>query len=151
MKKWLFAAALLLACSALPSPGTELGELHPVSLLLVDNSGRQVVVQTDTGQLGTGETLPAALLELKETTPGHIFLDTVEYLVLQGNAQRLLPDLQQQLRPGVRVCTADEEAEAESLAEFLKSHPPKARLSELTAETPLQNIRIKEGRQLLEG
>ncbi len=111
MKKWRFAAALLLACSALPSPGTELGELHPVSLLLVDNSGRQGVVQPDTGQLGTGETLPAALLELKETTPGHIFLDTVEYLVLQGNAQRLLPDLQQQLRAGVRVCTADEEAE----------------------------------------
>ena len=150
MKKWLFMAALLLMCSALPSPGTELGELHPVSVLLVDNSGRQVVAQTDTGQLGAGETLPAALLDLKETTPGHIFLDTVEYLVLQGNAQRLLPDLQQQLRPGVRVCTADEWAEAESLTEFLKSHPPKAKLSELTAETPLQNIQIKEGRQLLE-
>lgn len=150
MKKWLFMAALLLTCSALPSPGTELGELHPVSVLLVDNSGRQVVAQTDTGQLGAGETLPAALLDLKETTPGHIFLDTVEYLVLQGNAQRLLPDLQQQLRPGVRVCTADEGAEAESLTEFLKSHPPKAKLSELTAESPLQNIQIKEGRQLLE-
>lgn len=150
MKKWLFAAALLLACSALPSQGTELGELHPVAVLLVDNGGRQVEVQTDTGQLGTGETLPAALLELKQTTPGHIFLDTVEYLVLRGNAQQLLPDLQQLLRPGVRVCTANEEAEAESLTEFLKSHPPKARLSELTAETPLQNIQVKEGRQLLE-
>lgn len=150
MKKLLLAAAVLLAFAALPSPGTELGQLHPVSVLLVDREERQVTVRTDTGQLGTGETLTAALRELRETTPGHIFLDTAAYLVLQGQAKSLLPELQQLLRPGVRVCTADDPADAEQLADFLKTHSPDARLSDITPETPLQNIHSMEGRLILE-
>lgn len=150
MKKLLLAAAVLLAFAALPSPGTELGQLHPVSVLLVDREERQVTVRTDTGQLGTGETLTAALRELRETTPGHIFLDTAAYLVLQGQAKSLLPELQQLLRPGVRVCTADDPTDAEQLADFLKTHSPNVRLSDIAPETPLQNIHSMEGRLILE-
>ena len=35
MKKWLIMVLALLAFAVLPTSGTELGELHPVSLLLL--------------------------------------------------------------------------------------------------------------------
>lgn len=149
MKKWLLAAVLLLAFSALPSPGTELGKLHPVSVLLVE-SGEKVTVETDTGQSGAGESLPDALRNLSETTPGHIFLDTVEYLVLQGSADSLIPDLRQLLRPGVRVCTTGEETDPAELAEYLPTHAPGTRLSEIDAGMHLPEIRKSEGRLILE-
>ena len=151
MKKLLLAATIVLAFAALPSPGTELGQLHPVSVLLVDRGEKLVTVKTDTGQLGTGETRSLALRDLRETPPGHFFLDTASYLVLCGEVEPMIPELQQLLRPGVRTCTADEQVDGEQLADFLKTHPPQARLSEITAETRLQNIHAMEGRLILEG
>ena len=97
----------LLAFAALPTSGTELGELHPVSLLMVQTQGKTIQLLTDTQDRGSGETLDGALKNLEDTTPGHLFLDTVEYLILTEQTQYLIPQLKRLLRPGVAFCRGE--------------------------------------------
>ena len=90
LKHWIWAVLALLALAVLPSPGTELGQLHPVSLLEAGTAERQVYLKTDTNQIGWGETLDAAIEDLEQTTPGHLFLDTVQTLIVRPDAKFLL-------------------------------------------------------------
>lgn len=150
MKSWMIMALALVIFSFLPTPGTELGELRPVSVLMVEAEGKQVQLSTDTMDTGMGETLEAALRNLEETTPGHLFLDTVENLVITEQTRFLLPRLKAVLRPGVTVCVKKSEIDMETIREYLHSHPPDHRLSEAEETTPLQTLTCVEGRYLLE-
>ena len=150
MKKWIVMLLALLAFTVLPSSGTELGELRPVSLLVIRTQGNNIQLLTDTLELGTGETLDAALQNLEDTTPGHLFLDTVENLILTKEAKFLIPQLKQLLRPGVTVCAAKSELNPETAPEYLNSHTPRYRLSDVDESTPLQMLNYSEERYFLE-
>ena len=73
MKNWIMMTLALMAFSLLPSPGTELGELCPVSVLAVETEGKQIRLSTDTMDVGVGETLDAALQNLRKPHPGTCF------------------------------------------------------------------------------
>lgn len=150
MRSWIIMALALLAFTMLPSPGTELGELRPVSVLVVETEGKHIRLSTDTMDAGEGETLEAALRNLEESTPGHLFLDTVENLVITEQARFLLPQLKAILRPGVSVCMKESEIDLETAPEFLHSHVPANKLSETDETTPLQKLTCSEERYLLE-
>ena len=109
MKKWIIMVLALLLLTMLPSPGTELGELQPISVLEVEAKGKQIRLSTDTMDAGVGETLDGALRNLEDTTPGHVFLDTVENLVITEDARFLLPELKRLLRPTVTGCMTETE------------------------------------------
>ena len=151
MKKWMFMLLALLAFTVLPSSGTELGELHPVSLLVVRTQGRNIQLLTDTVDVGAGETLDAALQNLEDTTPGHLFLDTVENLILTEETIYLIPQLKQLLRPSVTVCVTESELNSETAPEYLHTHTPKQKLSDADESTPLQKLTYSEERYFLEG
>lgn len=150
MKKWIVLLLALLAFSSLPSPGTELGELSPVSLLVVDTEGKNIRLRTDTLDNGKGETLGAALQNLADTTPGHLFLDTVENLILTEETRFLLPQLKQLLRPGVAVCTTESELNPETVPQYLHTHTPRLKLSDVDVSTPMQKLVYSEERYFLE-
>lgn len=150
MKWWAFAIAAFVLFSLLPSPGTELGQLHPVSLLLVQNEDNMVRLTTDTQETGAGENLAAAIRNLEETTTGHLFLETVENLVIEEDAQYLLPELRRQLRPDVRVCCPEGTLDMEEMSAYLNSHSPALRLENALPGKKLPALRVVEGRYLLE-
>lgn len=150
MRKWIFLLLAMLAFTALPSPGTELGELHPVSLLVVRAQEKNIRLETDTMDVGEGETLDAALQNLEDTTPGHLFLDTVEYLILTEQTRFLIPQLKQLLRPGVTVCVTESEVNPETAPEFLHTHTPEQRLSDTDEFSPLKKLIYTEERYFLE-
>ena len=150
MKKWTWMLLALALATLLPTSGTELGSLHPVSVLLVGTEGKSLRLQTDTQDAGEGETLDAALRNLEATTAGHLFLDTVEQLVLTEQTRYLLPQLKALLRPGVRVCITEDPVNPETLPDFLKIHTPEAKLKDVTKTTPLQKLSCEEGRYFLE-
>lgn len=149
MRKWWMMALALLALGVLPASGTELGELHPVSILLVQAQGKNIQLLTDTRDFGEGETLDAALKNLEDTTPGHLFLDTVEYLILTEQTRYLMPQLKQLLRPGVAVCTSENDLNLEALSDYLKTHTPKTTLRDADETTPLQKLICSEERFFL--
>lgn len=150
MKKWTFMLLALLAFTLLPSSGTELRELHPVSLLVVRSEGKNIRLLTDTADVGEGETLDAALQNLEDTTPGYLFLDTVENLILTEETQFLIPQLKQLLRHGVNVCATESELDPETVPEYLNTHIPRHKLSDVDESTQLQKLAYTEERYFLE-
>ena len=151
MKNWILLLLGLVLLSILPTPGTELGELHPISALIVDTEGKQLRLTTDTLDCGVGETLDAALKNLEDTTPGHLFVETVEYLIITEQTRYLLPQLKQILRPGVAVCLGGTEIDPKSVPEFLGSHIPNTKLADAQKTGLLEKLSAVEGRYILEG
>lgn len=150
MRNLIIMALALLLLTMLPFPGTELGELRPVSVLGVEAEEKQIRISTDTMDVGVGETLDGALRNLEDTTPGHVFLDTVENLVITEEARYLLPQLRSILRSTVTVCIAESGIDLEAASEFLHNHIPEKKLRDTDETTPLQKLTRSEERYLLE-
>ncbi len=131
MKRWMIYAAAAAAAVAL-KPGTkDVGNLIPVELLYISSEPGIIRAETDTGNMGVGENLDAALKNLEDTAPGTIFLETADYLIITENAAHLLPQLTQVLRPAAEVCIgiqADTQAAA-----YLKAHPPEVTMKDIKA------------------
>ncbi len=150
MRRWLWMLAALLIISMFPSSGTELGELRPAELLLLETDGKHIRLSTDTEDSGEGETLDGALRDMNDTAPGRLFIDTVEILVVTNDADVLLPQLKELLRPGVRVCRTDAQIDPVSAAEYLRVHRPVLALSEIKNFNQIQHLTRMEERYHLE-
>lgn len=150
MRRWIIMLAALLVVSLLPSQGTELSRLCPAAVLMLRADGKQISLETDTGDTGTGETLEDALRDLRDSAPGEVLLDTVENLILTENSRYLLTNLHSLLRPNVRVCTMDGELDAEAAWRYLRVHMPIYKLHDVTEESKLQTLTWEEERFHLE-
>lgn len=145
MKRWIIVGLMFAALLLSPSRGTEVSELLPVELLYICESEGQILVRTDTGHAGAGDTLETALADLKAVAPGRVFLETADYLIVTEETQHLLPQLWEILRPATEVCLgigADADA-----AEFLSVHKPNVTLNDLRGGNDRLPILIQtEGR-----
>lgn len=132
MKRWIvYALVLVLVLFLSPVEKTDVGELLPVELLFIYYKEESLCVETDTGDMGTGETLDGALADLKATAPGNIFLDTADYLIIARDAIPLLPQLWQILRPATQLCLG--EGVDAGTAAFLAAHKPGVTLNDVRA------------------
>lgn len=129
MKKWIWLGALLLLL--LPQRGTDVGELLPVEVLLIEKEAGQYAVTTDTGNTARGDSLEAAMDTLRNTAPGVIFLDTADYVLLTGETLDCMDALPDLVRPGTKVYAVEGAADPEKLGAFLRAHGP---------DTPLYRI-----------
>lgn len=143
MKRWIaYGVGILLLSWLSPARGTDVAELQPVELMMVSVENENVVLETDTNDVGKGENLERALENLKESAPGSIFLDTVEFLVVQDSAAEYLPQLIDLLRPGTTGCFTAERIDPEKAAEYLSAHKPSVTLRAVRYESgmlPLLN------------
>ncbi len=154
MKHWSWYLAALLLVAALggkPFAGTDAAKLQPVQVVQVLVENDLVLVQTDTGDSGAGRTLALAFDQLEQTTPGYVFLDTAQYLLVQEEAKALLPQLCAYLRPGCGVCAVTAEADLKAVAKYLSAHPLPVSLRTWRAgEKDLPRLVVNgEGRMLL--
>lgn len=131
----LWIAAALLAASWVSRKGTDVGKLIPVQLLQVYMEEERIVLETDTGDLGRGDTLEEALNDLKATVSGMIFLDTADYLLVTEETTASLSSLASILRPGTEVCIVHEPVDGEKAAEYLEAHAPKSPMLRIRAGT----------------
>lgn len=153
MKRWIWCAAALVLVAALggmPFMGTDIAQLQPVELLRVQRVGDLISVELDTGDAGKGTTLESALQDLKNNTPGKVFLETADYLLINAEAEALLESLAQYLRPACGVCLEAGEANLETAAKFLGTHEPGLTLQEYRAgDHALQKLVVREERMYL--
>ncbi len=150
MKRWIallagFAAAMLIA----PSQDTDIASLQPVELLYIYKEGGRVTVETDTGDLGAGGDLQGAMEDLKNTTPGEVFLDTAQYLLITESAEAYLPELKQILRPAAQVLRTEAEPDLETAVKYLSVHRSGLALKDWRAGMTIPKLTIKEGRYYL--
>ena len=124
--KWiasLIAILLVAVLDWLPFQGTDVATLEPAEALYVSLE-EQVLVETDGGWFGRGETVEQAIADLKESAPGQVFLQTVDYLLLQEGSEEVLPSLYAHLRSGCSVCRIEEKPDVEKASAYLRTHRP---------------------------
>lgn len=142
---WYIGAVVLVAILGwMPFQGTDVARLQPVELISVSREENQVLVETDTGDSGRGQTLELALEDLYNSTPGEIFLETAEYLLITPEAQSLLLELTQTLRPSCKVCLREGEADLAEAAAYLSVHEPRLTLQDYrTGEKDIPKLKME--------
>lgn len=136
-------AALLAVLTMLPHAGTDVGELRPVQVLYITKDAHYQV-RTDTEDSGAGQTLQEALNDLEATASGHIYLNTVDYLILTEETRDCRQELGERLRPSVELYTAVGEIDIDRVGEFLKAHPTNYTLRKADSQIPI--LSMEEGR-----
>lgn len=146
MKRLALAALALLAFSALPSQGSDIGNLQPVGLLYIYWKDGMICTQTDAGDYGQGGDLQSALQDMEASSPKEIFLETTEELIVTESVQALLPQLQRILRPGTQVYLGSAELNPETAYEYLSAKKEGVLLKDWQKGTHLPILRFAEGR-----
>lgn len=149
MRKLLVYGILLAAAVMVPSRTTELGKLKPVETLAIYQENGQVVVETDTGDIGRGVTVSKAIENLKETTAGIIYLDTADYLVIMQGGEPFVKYLTSNLKDSVRICRGDKGIDIGKTASYLSIHRPSVEIKDYREGVALDNLRQDHGRLLL--
>ncbi len=156
MKRWtlyiiVYAFAALLGGSLFQ--GTDVAELSPVEVVWISAKGGEVQMETDTGDMGVGRNAAQALEDMKATAQGRVFLETADYLIVEHGNERLIPQLQEILRPNCSVCVATEKPDLKQAAEFLNTHEPDIDMRRLRYQGgSLPLLQNKGGRlELVEG
>lgn len=146
---WIYG---LLVAVALVIPGNrcDLGSLQPVETVSLYKEEGRIVVETDTGAVGKGDTLSAALDDMKDTTAGVIYLDTANYLLVRRETEELIPQIRKYLKGSVRVCRVQAAVKVEEATSYLNVHMPKVKLAGWKTGETLPFLRISDGRLLLD-
>ena len=146
MKRVILYIVILIAVWFVPVEGANIGNLHPVEVVLVTKEEGRAVLMTDTGDIGKGETAVEALADLKKTTPGTVYLDTAEYLLIGENADALVEELRPYLKTSVKVCEAENEVNLVEAAEYLRVHGTFVQLKDYKQGVNLPQLTIEEKR-----
>ena len=149
--RYILPVVILVAVMGwMPFRGTDVAKLHPVEVISVRSEKGIVYVNTDTGSSGAGNDLHSAFQDLKATTPGHIFFETADYLLIDEPSEILLPELYDLLRPGCKVCRATGKLELAEAAVYLRTHKPPVSLQDHKAgKQELPVLQCWEGRMYL--
>lgn len=150
MKRFILYIMVLAAVLGLPAEGIDVGQLQPVELVSISKVRSEVVLETDTGDMGRGETVAEAFSDLKATTSGEVFLDTADYLLVKKGAEELVPELSAFLRKAVRLCWQEGETDLEAAAVYLRTHTPAATLKTFAKTGMMEVLRVNKGRMHLE-
>ena len=149
MKKLLLYILLLGAALILPVEGTDVGKLLPVELVQLDKMGDTVVISTDAGTTGTGETVKAAIRDMEKTAAGIVFLDTADYLLVTESAMEEVESIKEHLKPSVRVCIQHVEMNLKDAAAYLSVHRPEHQLRSCQDPQSLQILTEENGKVIL--
>ncbi|MBE6948209.1 MAG: hypothetical protein E7454_08210 [Ruminococcaceae bacterium] len=127
MKRWFLYLALLAAAAFLtisPFQGSDVAKLLPIETVWLAQEKGTVSLKTDTGDLGRGETVAAALQDMKESASGTVFLDTADYLIVEKGSEELLTQIYHILRPSCMVCIAENMPDLEQVTAYFNAHEP---------------------------
>ena len=150
MKRWLLycvAVGILWFTDTLPFQGTDVAKLAPVESVWLSSIDDMVYMETDTGDVGIGKDVPAALEDMKKKAYGTIFIETADYLIVEQGKEELLNQTFSVFRPSCMVCVSVEKPDLVSIAAFLSTHESNVTLRLLQAErTALPVLKQTQGR-----
>lgn len=149
MKRIVLYIAVLGLLTLAPVKSIDLGNLRPVEVVMVCRQADAVVIATDTEDVGRGTDAAAALENLKATTPGTVYLDTAEYLLVAEDAEDAAEQLRNSLKKSVRVCMAEPEVDLKTAAEFLPVHGDLPQLKNWKTGDKLPCLTVTENGLLL--
>ena len=122
---------ILLSLLFVPVHRLDIACLEPVEVLAVSVQSAQIRLETDCGYSGNGRTVSEAIDNLKENTPGVIYLDTAEYLLITEETIGYLQQLAPHLREHIKVCIWDGRGDVSELVEYLEIRTDLPSLSDM--------------------
>ena len=136
MRKLLYGV-ILIALWFAPLERMDIAQLLPIQAVAMYVEDSQIVLETDTGNIGRGEDATKALENLKETTPAVVYLDTAEFLLVSEDAVPQVEQLAQSIKPSVKVCVCDVQGRVKEAAQYLDVHGNLPKLRNWLAENRL--------------
>ena len=107
MRLILYGLTVVLLCFA-PVQRLDIEKLEPVEVVTVQNQNGAVYLATDTGAWGSGSDAVAALQDMRQRTPGVIYLDTAVYLIVAPSALESIDVLRPWLKERIFLCEGEE-------------------------------------------
>ena len=98
----------------------DVAKLEPVQTVAIRVDGDTVIIETDTKNAGQGKSLSKAVADLEQNTPGVIYMDTAQYVLLTEDATVYAQELTQYLRPSIKVSLWDGQGSVEKASEYLE-------------------------------
>ena len=148
MKNMVLYILLVAASIIYPKEKTDVGKLRPVEVVHI-YKGNQVMIATDTGDMGRGSSIKEALEDLKWTTPGTVYLDTADFLLISESCIEEIGNIKPIVRGNTRICIAEPNVDLTKAAEYLSVHKPETKLNEAGGKR-IQHLKIKNGSLKLE-
>lgn len=149
MKRWLLYGLLFALTVLIPVDGTDVGKLQPVQAVSIGYDNQQVVMKTDTGEVGRGDTPELALENLKQTASAVIYLDTADYLLVEESAMNLISSMGKFLKSNVGLCQIAPEVDIAKAAEYLRVHSDLPKLKRWNTDKTLPVLQMENERIIL--
>jgi len=146
VRKGILYGVLLAAALLAPTDDVKLGKMKPVETVSIRTQEGRVLIETDTEDMGSGETFKEALKDLEKTTPGRIYLDTAQYLLIGEEAEGMVPELEAMLKDGTRLCKREGEVDMKTVGEYLRQHTPEMKLKNWKQGDRLEVLTAENGR-----
>ncbi len=122
MKRIVIYVLILGLVLLIPLERTDVGDLQPVQTVAIFRNEDGYLIQTDTGDEGRGADSMQALQNLEDTTPGVIYLDTAQFLLVSESATPSIESLRQYLRESVQLFRVVGTPDLETASKFLSVH-----------------------------
>ena len=105
-----------------PLQHLDVAKLLPIQAVAMYTEDDQVVLETDTGNVGRGENVLNALKNLKEKTAAVVYLDTAEFLLVAENAVSRIGEVAQYIKQSVKVCVCEAAGRVKETVQYLDVH-----------------------------
>ena len=113
-----------------PVQRLDIGKLIPVETVFLYAEEEEIVLETDTGQIGKGGSVQEAAEDLLENAPGYLYLDTADYLLVEPGMEGIVAEMKPYLRASTGVCSADRGTDLSVAAEYLTVRRPESKVGE---------------------
>ena len=138
MRKTVLYTLLFALSIAMRPQSLDIGTLRPVQLVSMYREDEWIIIETDTGDQGRGGNVHEAIQNLKDTTPGTIYLDTADFLVVRPDTQNMISEISQYLKQNVKICSSIGGITPIDAANYLSAHPPRTNMREWRKNVELE-------------
>lgn len=105
-----------------PVKSAEIANLEPVQAVWIYMVDQQVVLETDTDDKGSGSSVAAALEDMKQKSPGIIYLHTAQYLFVAESAQQQIPAIKPYVKGAIRLCRWEAQGDIQEAVKYADAH-----------------------------
>lgn len=117
----MYALILVSAC-LIPKERMDVARLRPVEVIAIYKLDHGVAIATDTGDMGYGTDVAIALEDMRQTSPGVIYLDTAEYLLFNSEADGEVVRIRKELKKTIKLCHTTGGIDLGQAAQYLPTH-----------------------------
>jgi len=140
MKRIILYVLILCSLPFLPLESMEIANLEPVQAVWMYEADGMVVLETDTEDKGTGGSVEEALADMKQKSPGIIYLDTAQYLLVSEKVQQQIAALQAYVKGSVRLCQWDGQGDMVDAVKYADAHKVGEKLKDWNLNVKLPKL-----------